>query len=125
MMTADSHVDAIVIGAGVSGLIAARTVQANEARVLVLDKGRGVGDFTLRVVNTVENLDERDLPHLFERFWRKDAARSPDGHTGLGLSIACVFARSLDCELTASFVGPARLALILAPITPKTTNQRA
>jgi predicted NAD/FAD-dependent oxidoreductase len=43
MMTPDSHVDAIVIGAGVSGLIAARTVQANGARVLVLDKGRGVG----------------------------------------------------------------------------------
>ena len=43
MMTPDSHVDAIVIGAGVSGLIAARTLQANGARVLVLDKGRGVG----------------------------------------------------------------------------------
>jgi len=43
IMTTDSHVDAIVIGAGVSGLIAARTAQANGARVLVLDKGRGVG----------------------------------------------------------------------------------
>lgn len=43
MMIPDSKVDAIVVGAGVSGLIAARTVQANGARVLVLDKGRGVG----------------------------------------------------------------------------------
>lgn len=42
-MTPDSHVDAIVIGAGLSGLIAARTLQANGARVLVLDKARGVG----------------------------------------------------------------------------------
>ncbi|MBE0543395.1 MAG: FAD-dependent oxidoreductase [Verrucomicrobia bacterium] len=42
-MTPDSHADAIVIGAGVSGLIAARTVQASGTRVLVLDKGRGVG----------------------------------------------------------------------------------
>ena len=42
-MTPDSHPDVIVIGAGLSGLIAARTLQANGARVVVLDKGRGVG----------------------------------------------------------------------------------
>lgn len=68
----------------------------------------------LRVVNPVENLDAHDLPHLFERFWRKDAARSPDGHTGLGLSVARVFAQALGFELTATFAGPARLALTLA-----------
>ena len=32
-MTPDSHADVIVIGAGVSGLLVARTVQANGARV--------------------------------------------------------------------------------------------
>jgi renalase len=42
-MTPDSHADVIVIGAGLSGLIAARTLQANGVRVVVLDKGRGVG----------------------------------------------------------------------------------
>ena len=42
-MTKHLQADVIVIGAGVSGLIAARTLQANGARVLVLDKGRGVG----------------------------------------------------------------------------------
>ncbi len=33
----------VIIGAGVSGLIAARTLQASGVRVKVLDKGRGVG----------------------------------------------------------------------------------
>jgi phytoene dehydrogenase-like protein len=42
-MTTHSQPDVIVIGAGVSGLIAARTLQATGARVLGLDKGRGVG----------------------------------------------------------------------------------
>lgn len=92
-------------------------------RVDVEATGAEIG-FTLRVVNTVENLTERDLAHLFERFWRKDAARSPDGHTGLGLSIARVFAQAIGCELTATFVGPARLALTLTRIKPKPTNQK-
>jgi two-component system sensor histidine kinase QseC len=77
------------------------------------------GLLTLRVINTVENLGESDLPHLFERFWRRDPARSPDGHTGLGLSLARVFAQSLGCKLTAGFAGPARLALTLTRIKPR------
>ena len=42
-MTTHSQADVIVIGAGLGGLLAARTLQANGARVLVFDKGRGVG----------------------------------------------------------------------------------
>lgn len=42
-MKTDSPLDAIVIGAGLSGLLAAAGLQAGGARVLVLDKGRGVG----------------------------------------------------------------------------------
>jgi two-component system sensor histidine kinase QseC len=72
------------------------------------------GRFTVRIVNTVENLEERDLSRLFDRFWRKDTARTNDGHTGLGLSLARTFAHALGCELTATFAGPGRLAVILA-----------
>ena len=68
----------------------------------------------LRVVNPVGDLDAQDLPHLFERFWRKDAARSSNGHTGLGLSLARAFAQALGCQLTAGFTGSGRLALMLA-----------
>lgn len=35
--------DTIVVGAGISGLLAARELKANGLRVLVVDKGRGVG----------------------------------------------------------------------------------
>ena len=48
----------------------------------------------LRLTNTAKDLDRADLAHIFDRFWRKDAARTDRTHSGLGLSIA----RNL-CEL--------------------------
>ena len=45
-----------------------------------------------RITNTVEGaiqLAPHELPRLFERFWRKDSARSQTGlHAGLGLSLS-------------------------------------
>ncbi len=45
------------------------------------------GGAVLRVHNTGAPIPESDLPHLFERFYRVDRARSAGGY-GLGLSIA-------------------------------------
>ena len=55
----------------------------------------------LFVKNTVSGLDESDLPHLFERFWRRDRARTDGGHSGLGLSVAkaCTEALSMDLSV--------------------------
>jgi len=41
----------------------------------------------LMVTNPAPELRQEDLPHLFERFWRKDPSRTGYGHSGLGLSI--------------------------------------
>jgi signal transduction histidine kinase len=58
--------------------------------------------FELCLRNTVNNLEPADLPMLFERFWRKDKARSDSEHTGLGLSLARSFAELLGYSLQAS-----------------------
>ena len=42
-MTISHHADCLIVGAGIAGLVAARTLQNRGLRVLVLDKGRGVG----------------------------------------------------------------------------------
>lgn len=62
-----------------------------------------MGDrITLSVHNTGEPIDAQHLPHLFERFYRADAARNRDrGGYGLGLSIAKAIADTHGAKLTA------------------------
>lgn len=84
---------------------------------------RAVEDrFAIHVTNLAGNLDDRDVACLFDRFWRKDAARSSDGHTGLGLSLSRVFAQAIGCELTAGLSESALLTLTLTQIQSTSTR---
>lgn len=80
-------------------------------RIEVGASARGRG-FDVHVTNDVQNLAADDVPHLFERFWRRDEARSGTDHAGLGLPIARGFARALGCDLTAT-LDAGRLTLTL------------
>lgn len=52
-------------------------------------------------------LETTDLPHLFERFWRKDDSRADAGHSGLGLALAAELSQLLGLKLAVS-LGPSR-----------------
>lgn len=56
---------------------------------------------TLLFQNQAGELTDADLPHLFERFWRKDGVRGAGRHSGLGLSLATEFVAVLGGSLTA------------------------
>ncbi|ETX02829.1 MAG: hypothetical protein ETSY2_34775 [Candidatus Entotheonella gemina] len=43
----------------------------------------------------------QDLNHIFERFWRKDTARSDGRHSGLGLAIVKAFSDLLNFDIRA------------------------
>ena len=56
---------------------------------------------TLLFRNPAGLLTTADVPHLFERFWRKDDAHTGTEHHGLGLSLAAEFATLLGGKMSA------------------------
>ena len=49
-------------------------------------------------------LEQQDIDKLFDRFWRKDAARTSGHHAGLGLSLARALADVLRLKLVPALV---------------------
>ena len=68
----------------------------------------------LSVSNSTDDLKPDDLPHLFERFWRKDPARSSSVHSGLGLALAKAYAGALGMELRADLSEAGQVAFVLS-----------
>ena len=64
------------------------------------------GEATIRVTNQCSDLSGAETELWFQRFWRKDEARSSTGtHCGIGLSLSRSVAELLDGELKASVNG--------------------
>lgn len=76
----------------------------------VLDGNTG----QLLISNPTTQLTGDDLAHLFDRFWRKDPARSSSVHCGLGLALAKAYAQSLGMDLRAELTGRSEITLALS-----------
>lgn len=61
-------------------------------------EGVAGGGFILRVGNFTDALTAGDVPRIFDRFWRKDPARSGGRHHGLGLSLVAALCDLLRLE---------------------------
>lgn len=61
--------------------------------------------FRVEISNPAEPLTEEDMRNLAEPFWRKDRARSPEGHSGLGLSLVTALAQLLGLEVSFRYEG--------------------
>lgn len=75
-------------------------VSAEGAGRVMVSLERVDGQAVLRVRDTGIGIEPADLPHLFERFYRADRARSRQG-TGLGLPIAQTLVEQLGGRITA------------------------
>jgi len=73
----------------------------NKVEILVIDHGRGIS--------------EKDLPHIFDRFYRSDESRSESGY-GLGLSIGKKIVESHNGEIEAtSEIGKETIFKVILP----------
>ncbi len=75
-------------------------VELSPARSIVHCRADGAGARPRLVMsNPAPELAPEDLPRMFERFWRKDPARTGDGNAGLGLSVVGAFAEVLRLDV--------------------------
>jgi signal transduction histidine kinase len=78
---------------------------------------------TVTVADTGEGIAAEHLPHLYERFYRADPARSQStGGSGIGLTIARALAHAHGGDLHAASDGPGRGATftLTLPVAPTT-----
>ncbi|MGC4016749.1 MAG: ATP-binding protein [Luteolibacter sp.] len=68
---------------------------------------------SIRFTNLAPGLTPEDLPNLFERFWKKDAARSDGRRHGLGLALARETALLLGGSLDARLTGDGAIEFVL------------
>lgn len=83
-------------------------------RILVDGEGRAA---TIRLTNDVVDLNDNDLTRFDEPFWRKDRARSPSEHAGLGLALVRAYALAMHVEV--SFRIEAAKRLVVDVVVPR------
>lgn len=83
----------------ITNLLSNAIVHGKQGHDIMCSIAQENGHAKLIVANRSDELVASDLPHLFDRFWRKDAARSNNEHGGLGLSMVHGLAELLDIEV--------------------------
>ena len=109
--------DPVLLGVVLGNLCGNAAEHAAEGSGFCITAERTGSSVAIHFRNRAEALDEKDLAHLFERFWRKDEARSDGTHHGLGLSVAHEFAKLLGGSLAARIhreSGGGELELVLS-----------
>ncbi len=80
----------------------------DNVRIIIADTGSGIA--------------EKDIPHIFERFYRADKSRSTPG-SGLGLSLATAIIRAYGGNITVkSIFGTANSGSIFTVSLPRVSN---
>jgi signal transduction histidine kinase len=110
LQPATVHADPALLRSIIDNLLENAVEYASPPRRIRIATAAGV----LRITNSAADLAADDLPLLFERFWRKEAARSGGLHVGLGLPLSRAFAEAIGWRLEARLAQPQVLEMTLA-----------
>jgi len=66
-----------------------------------LESENNSSDISLIISNIASDLEQSDLPLIFDRLWRKSQSRSSSEHSGLGLALVKAYAELLGLKITA------------------------
>lgn len=98
VVTTDPDQLSLVLGNLFSNALAYRTAGTTVACAVEHQPDRT----TLRIRNETDQLEEDDLDVMFDRFWRKDPARTGELNAGLGLTLVRSLVERLGIGLKAS-----------------------
>jgi two-component system sensor histidine kinase QseC len=100
------HTHATLFGQIVSNLMS-NAIEYSPHDAAVVARQDVVGDRTsVTISNPTDLLQEADLTHITEPFWRKDGSRTGAKHVGLGLSLVECYARRINVELQYKMPSP-------------------
>jgi len=71
---------------------------------------------SLLITNTTDLLNVDDLDFMFDRLWRKNKARSPSEHSGLGLSLVKAYVDLLDLEVATKLIDGEKFMVTISKI---------
>ncbi len=99
---------------------------APEGGRITLASASGSGELYIEVEDRGPGIPEKELPRVFERFYRVDKARSrKEGGTGLGLSIAQTIVQAHGGRIEAkSLAGEGTRMAIYLPLLPGSPRER-
>jgi two-component system sensor histidine kinase QseC len=78
-----------------------------------ISTGPHQGGVAITIANATTDLTVDDVPKLFDRFWRKETARTGGHHVGLGLALSRAFANAVHWTLSAELANEHELAFVL------------
>lgn len=95
---------------------------SSEGSKVIVTAGKEDGKIITRIRNTGSHIDEKDLPHLFEAFYRADSSRSrSSGGSGLGLYLGKLIIERQNGTVTLENDGQDVVAVIILPYSTKNT----
>jgi signal transduction histidine kinase len=97
---ARARTDPAIFGLIARNLVDNAVAHTRDGGTIASTVANGGGAVVWTIVNEPVELERSDVTRVGEPFWTKDTARSPGGHSGLGLALSRVAAAAIGVAIT-------------------------